>query len=306
MRGAVIGTGRLSRILVIGAAVLFSTGGAAIKGTGYSGLGGGLEIAGLRSGIGAAAIALVLPASRRGWTWRTWLVGVAYAATLVLFVTANKQTTSADAIFLQDTAPLYVLLAGFLLLGERARGLDVAVMVALLGGLSLFVAAPGPALGTAPHPALGNGLALASGVTWAATILGLRWIGRSEGGGGAAAGAAVAGNLIAFVACLPAVLPPSGDGTDWLLIAYLGLVQVGLAYILLTAAMRHVPAFEASLLLLVEPALNPVWTWAFHGETPTALAIAGGLLILGATAAKVALDRRAAAPGRRDRPRAVH
>jgi drug/metabolite transporter, DME family len=251
MRGAVIGTGRLSRILVIGAAVLFSTGGAAIKGTGYSGLGGGLEIAGLRSGIGAAAIALVLPASRRGWTWRTWLVGVAYAATLVLFVTANKQTTSADAIFLQDTAPLYVLLAGFLLLGERARGLDVAVMVALLGGLSLFVAAPGPALGTAPHPALGNGLALASGVTWAATILGLRWIGRSEGGGGAAAGAAVAGNLIAFVACLPAAVPPSGDGTDWLLVAYLGLVQVGLAYVLLTAALRHVPAFEASLLLLV-------------------------------------------------------
>jgi drug/metabolite transporter (DMT)-like permease len=281
---------------VIGAAVLFSTGGAAIKGTGYSGLSGGLEVAGLRSGIGAVAIALALPAARRGWTRRTWLVGAAYAATLVLFVTANKQTTSADAIFLQDTAPLYVLLAGLALLGERVRRADLAVMLALLGGLSLFLVEPGPALGTAPDPALGNALAAASGVTWAATILGLRWMSRGAGGAGAAAGATVAGNLIAFAVCLPAALPPSGDGGDWLLVAYLGLVQVGLAYVLLTAAVRHVSAFEASLLLLVEPALNPVWTWAFHGESPTGLAIGGGALILGATALKVALDWRAAPP----------
>lgn len=277
---------------MIGAALLFSTGGAAIKGTGFEGIGGGLEIACLRSGIGAIAIALVLPASRRGWTWRTWAVGTTYAATVILFVLANKQTTSANAIFMQSTAPLYVLLAGLVVLRERVRGQDVAVMLVLVTALSLFAISPGEELATAPRPWLGNALALASGVTWAATLLGLRWIGRGTGGTGAAAGASVAGNVIAAAVCLPAALPPSGDAVDWLLIAYLGVVQIGLAYVLLTTAVRHLAAFEVSLLLLVEPALNPVWAWAIHGETPNAAAALGGVLILGATAAKVIADWR--------------
>ena len=104
----------------------------------------------------------------------------------------------------------------------------------------------------------------------------------------------MAGNLIAFVVCLPWALPPSGDAQDWALIVYLGVVQIALAYILLTTAVRHVPAFEVSLLLLVEPALNPVWAWLVHGETPSGVALAGGALILGATAVKVWLDWRRA------------
>ena len=71
-------------------------------------------------------------------------------------------------------------------------------------------------------------------------------------------------------------------------------MQIALAYILLTAAVRHVPAFEVSLLLLVEPALNPVWAWLVQGETPSAVVLAGGALILGATAVKVWLDWRRA------------
>jgi len=284
--------GRISRLQVIGAAALFSTGGAAIKGTGYEGISGGLEVAALRSGIGAAVLAVVLPSARRGWTRRTWLVGVAYAATVVLFVLANKQTTSADAIFLQSTAPLYVLVAGLLLLRERPRMADVLLMGVLVAGLFLFVLSPAAAVATAPRPALGNVLALAAGVTWAATILGLREMGRGPGGTGAAAGAGVVGNLIAAVVCLPAAVPPSGDGADWLLVAYLGVVQIGLAYVLLLAAVRSVPAFEVSLLLLVEPALNPVWSWIAHGETVGPAAIAGGALIIGATALKVVLDGR--------------
>ena len=114
----------------------------------------------------------------------------------------------------------------------------------------------------------------------------------------------MAGNLIAFVVCLPWALPPSGDAQDWILIVYLGVVQIGLAYLLLAAAVRHVPAFEVSLLLLVEPALNPVWSWLVHGETPSGVAIAGGVLILGATAAKVwlRLARGPPPPGTSPRP----
>ena len=108
----------------------------------------------------------------------------------------------------------------------------------------------------------------------------------------------MAGNLIAFVVCLPWALPLSRRRPGLGLIVYLGVVQIGLAYLLLAAAVRHVPAFEVSLLLLVEPALNPVWSWLVHGETPSGVAIAGGVLILGATAAKVWLDwRRSPAAG---------
>jgi DME family drug/metabolite transporter len=287
-----MGLSRRARLQVVGAAALFSTGGAAIKATGFQGIPGGLEVASLRSGVAAAAVALVLPASRSGWTRRTWAVGAAYAITVVLFVLANKQTTSANAIFLQSTAPLYVLLAGVFVLRERVRSPDVLVMLVIIAGLSLFVASPGEAVTTAPDPQVGNVLALASGVSWAATLLGLRGMGRGDGGIGAAAGATVAGNLIAFVVCLPFALPPSGDGADWALLIYLGVVQIAIAYLLLTAAVRYVSAFEVSLLLLVEPALNPVWSWLVHGEVPGGLAIVGGVLILGATAAKVWLDWR--------------
>jgi drug/metabolite transporter, DME family len=283
---------RLARLQVIGAAAVFSTGGAAIKSTGFSGVRGGLELASLRSGVAAVAVAAVMPAARRNWTRRTWIVGAAYAATVILFVLANKLTTAANAIFLQSTAPLYVLIAGLVLLSERVRGADVVVMLVIVTGLAMVAFGPQDAVATAPRPWLGDALALVSGVTWAATLLGLRWVGREEGGVEAAAGATVAGNLIAFAVCLPWALPPSGDGGDWALIFHLGVVQIGLAYLLLTAAVRHVPAFEVSLLLLVEPALSPVWAWIVHGEAPSGVAIAGGVLILGATAAKVWLDWR--------------
>ena len=276
---------------MIGAAVLFSTGGAAIKGTGFTGVRGGLELAAWRSGVAALAVALMLPASRRGWTRRTWIVGATYAATVILFVLANKQTTAANTIFLQSAAPLYVLLAGLFLLHERARPADIGVMIVLLAGLALCVIGSGGAVETAPNPALGNAFAIASGVAWAGTLLGLRWLAR-DGDSSDAAAAVVAGNLLAFLVCLPAALPATGDGGDWLLILYLGVVQIGVAYLLLTAAVRRVSAFEVSLLLIVEPALNPIWAWLTLGEDPGGLAILGGALILGATAVKVTSDAR--------------
>ena len=71
---------------------------------------------------------------------------------------------------------------------------------------------------------------------------------------------------------------------DWAIVSGLGIVQIGVAYVFLTRAMRHVPALEASVLLLLEPALNPLWAWIVHGERPGPWSNAGGLLILGTTA----------------------
>jgi drug/metabolite transporter, DME family len=94
----------------------------------------------------------------------------------------------------------------------------------------------------------------------------------------------VAGNLFAFLLALPLALPVHGvRPLDWGILVYLGVFQIGLAYLLLTRAVRHVPAFEATTLLLLEPVLNPVWAWLLVGERPGALALAGGGLILAAT-----------------------
>src|SRR3989442_11806346 len=98
----------VARLRVIAAALLFSIGGAGIKACALT----SWQVAGFRSGIAALVLFLLLPDSRRGWTRRTALVGASYAATMILFVLANKLTTSANTIFLQSTAPLYILLLG--------------------------------------------------------------------------------------------------------------------------------------------------------------------------------------------------
>jgi drug/metabolite transporter, DME family len=275
------------RLQLLGAALLFSTGGAAIKATTLS----SWQVASFRSGVAALVLLLLLPAARRGWTWKTALVGVFYAATLVSFVTANKLTTAANTIFLQSTAPLYVLLLGPTLLREAVTRRDVLFMLVVGMGMVLFFVDPELPRATAPDPMRGNLIAAASGVFWAATVMGLRWVGSGTGRGDAALATVTLGNVIAFAACLPFALPVVGaTRADWMTIAYLGAVQIGLAYVLLSSAIAHVPALEAATLLLVEPALNPVWAWAVHGERPGAWAAAGGALILGATALKTWLD----------------
>jgi drug/metabolite transporter, DME family len=278
----------IHRLQILGAALLFSTGGAAIKATTLD----SWQVASFRSGVAALVLLLLLPAARRGWTWKTAAVGVFYAATLVSFVTANKLTTSASAIFLQSTAPLYVLLLSPILLRERITGRDLAFIAAVGLGMALFFVDPEVPMATAPDPVRGNIVAAASGLFWAATVMGLRWVG-SGSGGGAALATVTLGNLIAFFACLPFALPVvAASQTDWFVIGYLGAVQIGLAYLLISIAIPHVPALEAATLLLAEPALNPVWAWLLHDERPGAWAIAGGVLILSATLVKTVLDAR--------------
>jgi drug/metabolite transporter, DME family len=270
-------------MLVLLAALLFSTGGAVIKATSLT----SWQVASLRSAIAALTLLAVLPASRSRWTWRTLAVGVAYAATLILFVQATKMTTAASAIFLQATAPLYIALLAPLFLGERARRADVVFMVVLAIGLAVFFVGQRPAAATAPDPLRGNVAGALSGATWAATVIGLRWLGVREPGGRASFGAVVAGNVIACLAALPWAWPiPALGAADAALLLFLGTCQIGLAYICLTEGIRRLPALGASLLLLLEPVLNPVWAWLVHGERPGGWAMAGGAIIISATAAK--------------------
>ena len=113
------------------AALLFSTGGAAIKSTSMT----AWQVACFRSGVAALVLFVALPQWRRFWSPRPMLVGVAYAATMILYVTANKLTTAANAIFLQSTAPMYLLLLGPLLLREKIRPRDLSYTAAMVVGV---------------------------------------------------------------------------------------------------------------------------------------------------------------------------
>ena len=277
-----------ARLRVLAAALTFSIGGAGIKACQLT----SWQVASFRSGIAALTLLLILPEARRGWNARAALVGIAYATTVTLFVLANKLTTSANTIFLQSTAPLYILLLSPWLLREQIRARDVLVMAVVVLGMSLLFVGTERRYATAPDPTHGNILATLSGLSWALTLMGLRWMGRHEGAGSAAP-AVVIGNLIAFFVGLPFALPVIGARPlDWAIVGGLGTIQIGVAYVFLTAGMRHVRALEASMLLLLEPVLNPVWSWLIHGEKPRAWSLVGGAIILGGTLVKTWLDSR--------------
>ena len=278
-----------ARLEAIAAALLFSTGGAAIKVAAFN----GAQVAGLRSGI-AALFLLAWLRGRVRVTPHVILVSVIYACTLMLFVHATKLTTAANAIFLQSAAPLYILVLGPFLIGERFRRSDLIYLGALAVGMVLCFAGQPAAIASAPDPVTGNALAALCGFTWALTLLGLRWVERDGSSEGLGMSVVVIGNVMASAASLPFGWPlPQAPAAEWATVVYLGIVQIGLAYVFLTKAMRHLPALEASLLLLLEPVLNPLWAWLIRDEYPGSWTLIGGAIIIAATGAKAVYDSHA-------------
>jgi drug/metabolite transporter (DMT)-like permease len=284
-----------ARLRLLLVAVLFSTGPTAIKACALT----PWQVAGFRSGTAAIFLLAVLPDRRKLLRPRLWIVGVAYAGTLVCYAVASKLTTAANAIFLQSTFPLYLLLLSPLVLRERVRRDDLLFLVTVMAGMALLLLGDdAPATAVATDPFTGNLLSLVSGVLWAMTLVGLRWLERdAAAGAGLGHAAVVSGNALAFLACLPLALPVlHARAADWLLIAFLGVVQIGLSYLLLTRAMGRVPALEAGLLLMLEPVLTPLWAWGVHGERPSGWALAGGAVILGATTLRTVRARAGGGP----------
>jgi drug/metabolite transporter, DME family len=274
--------------MLIGAALLFSTGGAAIKATTIT----SWQTAGFRSAVAAAALWLFVRESRNLGQWRVWAVGVAYAACLVLFVHATKLTTSANAIFLQSAAPAWMLLLGPLLLKESIRRSDLFYAATLAGGMSLFFAGVQDPQATAPDPFRGNIYGLLSSIAWAFTLAGLRWM-AAHAQPGAALATVTAGNLLAFAFCLPSALPVTSFSTRRCPPRPLPRLRPDRRRLLAPhPRYASVPAFESSTLLLLEPVANPIWTWFFHAERTGPFAILGGLVILAATFTKTWLSRR--------------
>jgi DME family drug/metabolite transporter len=258
-------------LFVVAAAVLWSTGGLFIKWTSLS----GLELSFGRSLLAAITVAIFTRREGFGLNKVTALASVLYAALLLLFVLATKQTTAANAIFLQYTAPVYLLIFEPLFYKEKFRSRDLIVVIACVLGMSLFFVGK-----LRPQDVTGNLLALASGLCFACYFLLLR---HSTSRAVNRASSVIYGNLLLVLIAAPVGLKalPHMSRLDVLSVIYLGVVQIGLAYTLFTAAMAHgVRSLDAGIVGYIEPVLNPIWVFLVLHERPTQWALVGGGIIV--------------------------
>ena len=272
MKQASSSSSKVSPLLfVIAAAVLWSTGGLFIKWTSLS----GLELSFGRSLLAAITVAIFTRHEGFGLNKVTALASVLYAALLLLFVLATKETTAANAIFLQYTAPVYLLILEPLIYKEKFRRRDLIVVTACVIGMSLFFVGK-----LRPQDVTGNLLALASGLCFACYFLLLR---HSKSRSVNRASSVIYGNLLLVLFAAPAGIRalPQMNMHDSLSVLYLGVVQIGLAYTLFTVAMaRGVRSLDAGIVGYVEPVLNPIWVYLVLGERPTKWALIGGAIIV--------------------------
>jgi drug/metabolite transporter (DMT)-like permease len=259
-------------LLVLGAAILWSTGGLFIKATHLS----AIELSFGRSLLATITIAVFTRREGLGINRISAITSLLYAALLLLFVLATKLTTAANAIFLQYTAPVYVLILEPIFYQEKFRSRDLVTVAACVAGMSLFFVGK-----LRPQDVNGNLLALASGVCFALFFLLLR---HSKARAVNRASSAIYGNLLVVLICAPAFFGAIQRGIgagDVARMAYLGIVQIGFAYLLFTLAMaRGVRSLDAGIIGYVEPVLNPIWVFLFIGERPSGWAIVGGAIII--------------------------
>ena len=155
-----------------------------------------------------------------------------------------------------------------------------------------MISGPREIVDTAPNPLLGDILGACAGLTWALTVMGLRRLAAS----GKAVAAVACGNTAACLATLPMAAPEGLIlGADLVLMLWLGVFQIGVAYLLLTRGIARITAFEVTLLMFIEPVFSPLWAWLAHDEQPGTTSLIGGAVILAATAwhaAAVVRDHR--------------
>lgn len=270
-------------VFVLAAALLWSTGGLFIKWTSLS----GLELSFCRSFFAALTVAILTRHEGFGINRVTAFASVLYAVLLILFVMATKQTTAANAIFLQYTAPVYLLILEPLIYKEKFRVPDLLTVLVCIGGMALFFVGQ-----LRPQDVTGNLFALASGLCFALYFLSLRHPKAREVN---RASSVIYGNILAVILTAPWGLAavPNMNLHDTLSVAYLGVVQLGVAYALFTVAMaRGVRSLDAGIVCYIEPVLNPVWVFLVLGEQPAPWALLGGAIIIVAVIVHMLLAAR--------------
>jgi DME family drug/metabolite transporter len=270
-------------LFVFAAAFLWSTGGLFIKWNSLS----GLELAGYRSLFALITVVLLTRREGFGLNRLTSAAAILYAALVILFVLATKETTAANAIFLQYTAPVYMLILEPLVYKEKFRARDLITVLVCIGAMALFFVGQ-----LRPQDVAGNLMALLSGFFFALYFLLLRHPRAREVN---RASSVIYGNLLVVLICLPWGLSALSQVTphDLMAVTYLGVVQLGVSYALFTVGMtRGVRSIDAGIICYIEPVLNPVWVFLVLGERPSRWALIGGALIITAVIIHMLLDAR--------------
>ena len=257
---------RKAAILLVITALLWSTSGVFIKALNW----GSVSILAGRGLF--TTIVFLLYMRRLPTDWNRWMLLAAGGSlvTQLLFITSTKLTTAANSIFLQYTAPIYVVMLAYWLLHEKPSRMDWLSMGIIFLGLFLFF---GDQL--SPEGFYGNILAVISGVTSAIMVVSFR-----AQKHGSPEDSILVASIVMTVFGFPAVMKETWTFTSWSIIAFLGIFQIGLAFILFTKGIKHIPALEANLIGTLEPIFNPVWVYLFLGEKMGRSALLGGLVVL--------------------------
>lgn len=254
-----------------GCAVLWSTSGLFIKLLDWQ----PFAIAGTRSAIASVVLWIVIGKPRFTFSFDQVVSALAYAATMTLFVIANKHTTAANAILLQYGAPVYVAVLGSMMLKEKPRIEHWLALLAILGGMILFFLDS-----LTRGNLLGDLVATLTGFTFALNIVMLR-----KQKDARPLDALLMGNILTALiggAISLFLATPKLSAGSLLAIAELGIVQIGIASILFAYGIKRITALESILTAVLEPLFSPLWVFLVVGEVPGRRAVMGGIVIIGA------------------------
>jgi drug/metabolite transporter (DMT)-like permease len=275
-------------LLIFLAALLWSTGGVFIKATSLN----AFQTSLWRSLFASLAILLMARPKTLLLDATSLIASLAYTATLILFVLGTKLTTAANAILLQYTAPIYILVLAHFILNEKMTRIGVMTVALCITGMAIFFLDK-----LSPEGVVGNLAALGSGVCFAVMTVFLR-----KNKGGEPVSAILFGNVWIVIICavisffqFTSLVAFALSSKDALLTGFLGVFQIALPYLLFVNAIKHIPALEASLLSMLEPILNPIWVMLFVGESPSLNAVIGGSVIIGAVALQNIITAKQAA-----------
>jgi drug/metabolite transporter (DMT)-like permease len=258
-------------IAVFAAGLMWSTGGIFIKLITWN----ALQICCVRSFWAALVFLVIFKKDIFYANLFTFINAVFYALLLILFVTATKLTTAANAIFLQYTASIYVLILEPLILKTKYEKANIFTIIVCFAGMSLFFIGK-----LSAGDMWGNTLALLSGLALAAMLLGMRMNKKEY-----QFSSIFYGNIIVGLFCLSSMFTKLDLSVpNLLMVSYLGIFQIGIAYAFFSYGLIRVYAIEASLIAMIEPVLNPVWVFIGYGERPSFMAIVGGIIIIAALA----------------------
>ena len=203
---------------------------------------------------------------------RTLLAGGLMGLVFTAFVAANKLTTAANAIVLQFTAPMFIVVFSAIIFGQKIKRKDLLAVIFAMLGVSMFF------LDKLEGGYLtGNLVAILAGA-----LMGGMYMAIGESKGEERFSAILIGQTEAFLIGLPSVImtKPGFSALPVLFIIILGVFQLGIPYILYGKASEYCPPLACSLLGAVEPLLNPVWVFLFDGEKPGIYALIGGIIVV--------------------------